>query len=112
MGGKGGGVTHAMHGRDGLATEPRNPTLPGRSTSGFHRLGRQCFHQARSSVRRSVTRMKGELRPSKNRLCGGTLSTRVGRTGLIYFSVWPLPEKTRGVLCDCLVGTLPYTLIR
>ena len=28
---------------------PRTPTLPGRSTSGFHRPVRRCLHQARST---------------------------------------------------------------
>ena len=27
----------------------------------------------------------------------------------IYFLVWPLPETAMGLLCNCLVGALPYT---
>ena len=37
--------------------------MPGRSTSGFRRLGRHCLHQARSAVRCSASRMKGEPLP-------------------------------------------------
>ena len=44
--------------------EPRMPTIPERSTSGFHRLGGHCAHQARSAVRYSASRMKGELHPT------------------------------------------------
>ena len=29
---------------------------------------------------------------------------------VIKFPVWPLPETAMGVLCNCLVGALPYTL--
>ena len=69
-GGKGvgrGGRTQFVHGRSRMTIDPRIPTMPGRSTSGFHQPGRHCLHQARSAVRCSASRMKGELRPSKNR---------------------------------------------
>ena len=36
----GAGCTHAMHGRSRMITDPRTPTMPGRSTSSFHRPGR------------------------------------------------------------------------
>ena len=36
----GGGCTHVMHGRSRMIIDPRIPTLPGRSTSGFHQPGR------------------------------------------------------------------------
>ena len=42
-------------------------TGTGQSTSGFHQPGRHCLHQARSAVRCSASRMKGEVHPSKNR---------------------------------------------
>ena len=40
-----------MHGRSRMTIYPRIPTMPGRSTSGFHRLGRRIhwLHQARSA---------------------------------------------------------------
>ena len=38
--GAGGGVTHAMHVRSRMALEPCIPTMPGQSTSGFHRTAR------------------------------------------------------------------------
>ena len=56
---------HAMHGRSRMTIEPRIPTMTGRSTSRFHRSGRRHLHQARSAVRCSVGRMKGELHPSR-----------------------------------------------
>ena len=31
---------------------------------------------------------------------------------LIYFLVWPLPEIATGILCNCLVGALPWTGIQ
>ena len=54
-------------GRSRMTINPRIPTMPGRSTSGFHQPGRHCLHQAQSAVRCSASRMKGELHPSKNR---------------------------------------------
>ena len=30
--------------------------------------------------------------------------------GLVCFMLWTLPEAAIGILCDCLVGTVPYTL--
>ena len=56
-----------VHGRSRMTIDPRIPTMPGRSTSGFHRPGRHCLHQARSAVRCSASRMKREPHPSKNR---------------------------------------------
>ena len=47
-----------MHGRSRTTIDPRIPPMPGRSTSGFHRPGRRCLHQARSAVRCSASRMK------------------------------------------------------
>ena len=54
-----------MHGRSLMTIDPRIPTMPGRSASGFHRPGRHRVHQARSAVRGSADRMKGELLPTK-----------------------------------------------
>ena len=48
-----------MHGRNRMA-RLFIPILPGRTTSGCHRPGRHCLHQARSAVRCSASRMKGE----------------------------------------------------
>ena len=65
--GGGGGGAKLVHGRSRMAIDPRIPTMPGRSTLGFHQPGRHCLHQARSTVRCSASRMKGELHPSNNR---------------------------------------------
>ena len=47
--GEGGrGCTLFVHSRSRMTIDPRIPTMPGRSTSGFHQLGRHCLHQAQS----------------------------------------------------------------
>ena len=63
----GGGCTQFVHGHSRMTIDPRIPTMPGRSTSGFQQPGRHRLHHARSAVGCSVSRMKGELHPSKNR---------------------------------------------
>ena len=46
--GLGGGVcTQFVHGRSRMTVDPRIPTMPGQSTSGFHHPGRRCLYQAR-----------------------------------------------------------------
>ena len=101
--------THVMHGPSRMTIDPRIPTMPGRSTSGFHRPGRHCLHQARSAVRCSASRMKGELHPTKSRLFGGFPCKWMTASGeLICYLVWSLPETAMGLLCNCLVGALPY----
>ena len=62
-----GGGTQFVHGRSRVTLDPRIPTMPGRSTSGLHQPGRHCLHQARSAMRCSTSRTKGELHLSKNR---------------------------------------------
>ena len=66
-----GGVLTLCVGRTRMTIDVRIPIMPGRSTSGFHQPGRHCLHQARSAVRCSASRMKGELHPFKNRSCDG-----------------------------------------
>ena len=51
--------THVMHSRTRMAIDPRIPTMPGLSTSSFHRSGRHRVHQARSAVTWSASRMEG-----------------------------------------------------
>ena len=60
-------VLDLMHGRSRITVDPRIPTMPRRSMSGFHRPGRHCLHQARSAMRCLASRMKGGLYPTKNR---------------------------------------------
>ena len=50
-----------MHGRSRITIDPHTPIMPERSTLGFHQPRRHCLHQARSVVRCSARRMKGEL---------------------------------------------------
>ena len=45
------GCTHVMQGRSRMTIDPGMATIPGRSTSSFHRPGRHCLHQARSAAR-------------------------------------------------------------
>ena len=42
-GGGGGCVLTVMHGRSRMTIDPRIPSMPGRSTSGFHRPGRHRY---------------------------------------------------------------------
>ena len=63
----GGGGAQFVDGRSRMKMDPRIPTMPGRSMSGFHQPGRRCSQQTRSTVRCSASRMKGELHSSKNR---------------------------------------------
>ena len=62
-----GGYSILMHGRSRMTIDPRSRNMPGRRTTGVHQPGRHCLHQARSAVRCSASRMKGELHPSKSR---------------------------------------------
>ena len=59
----GGDVLIIMYGRSRMTIDPLIPTMPGQSTSGFHRPGRHRLYQARSAVRCLASRMKGELHP-------------------------------------------------
>ena len=60
-----------MHGRSRMTIDPRIPTMPGRSTSGFHPPDRHRVHQAQTAVGCSTSHIKGELHPAKNHLRGG-----------------------------------------
>ena len=75
-----GGCTQFVPGCSRMTIDPRIPSMPGRSTSGFHQPGRHCLHQARSTVRCSASRMKGERHPCKNKLRqGGHVSCLVNQ---------------------------------
>ena len=67
VGGAGAGVQSVVRGFSRMIMEIRIPTIPERSTSGFHHPGRHCLHQPRRAMERSAGRMKGELHHSKNR---------------------------------------------
>ena len=112
----GGGCTQFMHGRSRMTIDPRIPTMPRWSTSGLHPPGRHCLHQARSAVRCSASRMRSELHRSKNRSCDGLrhlvftfLSIDDSANELFLFLVWPLQRQQWVLLCNCLVGALPYS---
>ena len=112
----GGGGTQFVHGRSRMTTDPRIPTMPGRSTSGFHQPGRHCLHQARSAMRCSTSRMNGELHPSNNRSSDGLrhlvrtfLLIDDSADELLCFLVWLLQRQQWVLLCNCLVGALPYS---
>ena len=59
--------THVMHGRSRNTVDARTPSMSGLNTWGYHRLGRQCLHQAPSVVGCSARRMNRELHPTKTR---------------------------------------------
>ena len=109
------GCTQFVYGRSLMTIKPRIPTLPRRSTSGFHQPGRHCLHQARSTVRCSASRMKGELHSSNNRSQDG-LRHRVptfllmddSANELLCFLVWPLQRQQWVLLCNCVVGDIHY----
>ena len=93
--------------------DPRIPTMPRRSTSGFNRPGRHRLHQARSTLTSSVNRVKGELLPTKNRLVGRTTALSciwmtASRINLVVFWCGRFQRQHRGMLCNCLVGDLHY----
>ena len=73
LAGRGGGwgeCFHFMHGRSRMTIDPRIPTWPGRSTSGFRGPGGHGMHQApRSAVRCSASCTKGDLRPLPRTAC-------------------------------------------
>ena len=121
----GGGCTQFVDGRSRMSINPRIPTIPGRSTSGFHQPGRHCLRQARSAVRCSASRMKGELHPSKNRSKDGLrhlvptfLLMDDSANELPWFLVWPLQRQQWAYfllyfeVCNCLVGALPSFTLR
>ena len=68
---EGGRLLDITHGRSRMTIDPRISTIPGRSSPGFHRPGRHCLHQVRSTVRCPASRMKGGMYLTKNRLRGG-----------------------------------------
>ena len=105
-----------MHGRSRMAIDPRIPTMPGRSTSGFHHPGKLCLHQARSAVRCSASRIKGGLHPSKNCSLDGLrhlvptfLLMDDSANELLCFLVWPLHRQQWVIRCNCLAGSVPYS---
>ena len=57
-----------IHDRSRMAIDSCIPTIPRQRTSSFHRPGRHCLHQARSALRCSASRMKGELHLCNNDL--------------------------------------------
>ena len=79
---EGGGSTRVMHGRSRMTIDPRISTMPGRTTSSFHRPGRHRLHQGRSAVRYWASHMTGELHPTKNLFPRGRSWDRSGKFGL------------------------------
>ena len=115
LGGGGGTYSIFMNGRSRMTIPPCIPTMPGRSTSGFHRPGRHRLHQARSAVRCSASRMKGDLHPSEHRsqdalrhLVPTFLFMDDSANESPCFLVWPLQRQQWVLLCNCLVGALSF----
>ena len=105
-----------MHGRSRMTIDPRIPTMPGWSTSGFHRPDRHAYtkREAPWGVRRVAWRVSCILQ--KNRLWG-VLSCMLmtASNELICFLVQPLPETAMIILliCDCLCTyKLPLCVVK
>ena len=102
--GSGGGVfTQFVHGRSQITVNPPIPTVPGRSTPGVHQPGRHCLHQAQSSVRCSLSRIKSGLHPSTNCSQDGLRDLVptffvVGDSAndIVFFPVVAVPETAMG----------------
>ena len=62
-----GGEGYSVCAYSRMTIDPRIPTVPGRSTSGFHEPRKHWPHQARSAMRCSASRMKRKLHASENR---------------------------------------------
>ena len=60
------GGVHLTHSLSRIFIDARIPATRRRGTLGNHRSGRHRVHQARSAVRFSASRIKGELHPTKN----------------------------------------------
>ena len=73
--GEGCGVLIIMHGRSGMTIGPRLPTMPGRSTSGFHRSGRLRGGWSGASVGVGVCL---ECREGRGRVGGEGVGMREG----------------------------------
>ena len=97
-GGRRGGCTQFVHGLSGMTIDPRIPTMPGRSTSGFRQPGRHGLHQARRAVGffgESHARVNCILPTTARKTDFGTLCllARLWVTAtneLRCFLVWPL----------------------
>ena len=118
--GMGGVGTQFGHGRSRVTIDLRIPAMPGRSTSGFHQPGRQCLHQARSAVRCSASRMKGELHPSQGtarKTDSGTLCLlsclwMTAPMSYTLFSGVATPETAMGITMYLPRGRLPIFTLR
>ena len=72
------GVIISCIARSRMTTDPGIPTIPGRSTSGFHGSGRHHFHQRRSAIMCSASRV---LRVWVASYCEGF----GGKAGFLFF---------------------------
>ena len=80
----GGWVIVVMHGRSLSDHTPSHPVTAGTEHVGFLQKRQTLLSQARSAMRCSAIRMKGELHPTKNRLGGdreGVLASDWGGGG-------------------------------
>ena len=93
--------------------------IHGRSRMNDHRPS-YPYNAGTEKIRFSPT-TQTMLAPSANKkvgcwascmkACKAALHMDISVNELIYFLVWPLPETAMGLLCNCLVGALPYTLL-
>ena len=104
-------VLRIIHGRRRMTIDPRIPTMPGRSTSGFHRPGRHRKLQARSEtwgvgpVAQRVSSILPRAAFEVKLLAYGWQLQWVD----LISGVTTSRDSNGFLLCNCLVGALPYT---
>ena len=84
-----------------MTTDPRIPTMPGRSTSGFHRPSRHCSHQARKVFSESHmhgVRATSYEAPFARRTCA--LNDSVNESILFSGVATNLTSPSGGVVCS------------
>ena len=57
-----------MHGRSRMTIDPRIPTMPGRSTSGFHQPGRHCLTKRPTVPGWSTSGFRNNIRAEEEQL--------------------------------------------
>ena len=101
---EGGRVSSCHSCRTRKTIVPHIPTRPGRSTPGFHGLGRHCLHQGRSAARCLASCMN--VAPCSEPLARRTFLYVYDSVERINFVslVWRDPNIAMSILCNCLVG--------
>ena len=115
IGGGGGRGTQFVRGRSRMTINPRIPTMPGRSTSGFHHPGKHCLHQKREAgygAMRVAWRVNRILPRTARKTDFGTLCllSRLWMTApMSYFVFWCGHSRDRnGYYSYVTASWVPY----